>query len=49
MLGFNPFDLSGVDSENSESRRSLISALWSLTITASTFGFEKLSTALHGR
>ena len=32
--------------EGSEKGRSLISAFWSLAITASTSGFEKLSTAL---
>ena len=35
--------------KGSETRRCLISALWSLAITASTSRFEKLSTALHGR
>ena len=33
----------------SEKGRSLISAYWSLAITASTFGFEKLSTSLAVR
>ena len=47
MLGFNSFDRSGVDIggagaefEGSKKRRSPISAFWSLTITASTFGFQ---------